>query len=194
MTYRECCRDNSMGQVPIGPMVMPSAYEIERAWNYVKGKAREIRALPGVLHARQMEAAEVARQSGNEEARALVAEFGQLKLEATDLVSKMDSISDTVPGLGIAPAAVLAAGAVIVAIAWSAGALFRKKTERERELELLEERVLTPEQVVELRESIPRGGVGGIGAALAGVGDIGKWAVLGAVALFLLPMLTKGLK
>lgn len=166
--------------------------DINQAWDYIRQNIREVQALPGRLHVKQQEAAALARMAaemgeveGEARARELVREFGELKLEAQDVAQRVDDMMSRVPGLGAVPVAILALGAgVVIALAITIQALFRKASERERELALVEEGILTPDQVKELRRSIPTG-------PLTGLADTAKWLALGAGLLVGIPLLAK---
>lgn len=172
-----------LGQVPFS--------DIASAWSYITRRVRDVKALPGRLHAKQMEAAavaRVAREAGNTDgearARELVRQFSALKLEAQDTAQRVSELASRA-GLGAVPAVVLTFGAAaIIALAWTVQSLFRRASERERELELLEAGILTPEQVEELRRSIPTG-------PLAGLAGAARWLAIGAALFVGLPLLTR---
>ncbi len=177
-----------LGQLPAGI----SLAELNAAWSYVSSKMRAALQLPGKLHAKQMEAAGIARAAEVYDnidlamrARDLVRSYGEIKLEAQDIASRVQSLKESVPGLGAVPVALLAVAGTVIALAVSLRAIFRKESEHERELKLLEQGI-DPEIIRQIREE-----AGTNGGPLAGLPETAKYLALAALAIVGLPILGK---
>lgn len=173
-----------LGQVPIGASAAISAA------NYIKSKVREFNKLGSKLHARQMEAADVARTiqaRGGDASNALqsVQEFSALKMDWADVKAKLDSLIEKVPGLGAIPiATALAYSAVLIAVATAIALILRKANTAEKALDLVEKGELTPEEARRIVAQ-HRGG------AFGGLADTAKWIALAVGAVLLTPLLLK---
>lgn len=166
------------------------------AANYLQERVTEFYALGPKLLAmmkRASRTAAAARGRGlttdYDRARALLREISLNYSEWGKTKDRLDSALAKVPGLGVAPAVILAAigAGTAIAIAAAMTAILRKSTSQERLLKLIEQGVLSPEEAARL--DIEAEAPTGIAGLVAGVGGIARWAVLGGALLLLGPML-----
>lgn len=169
---------------------VPSPADIVKAATYVHRKVEDFRALGPVISTMQRQAAFVldrAVRSGQEveAARGVFREVADLHrdyLEQREKLERLIAIVRKVPGLGLPPA-VIAAAAAIVTLAIAMGAIFRRKTAAEKALDLVARGVLTPQEADKLRRE--RGGLFG------GLADAAKYIAIGVGLYFGLPLLAK---
>jgi hypothetical protein len=176
----------------LGQFIIPPS-DISAAWNYIKAKMTEFYALGGKLHAMQQEAATVARaarDAGDDakyaDAVDLVRRIGQLKLEHGETIGKLDDIKAKA-GLGAVPLALLAIAGIVIAVAAAMAMIFRKASEQEKELDLLESGLLTPDEIEQMRRARSPGIFGGLA-------ETAKYVALGIGMWFLLPVIVKAVK
>ncbi len=177
-----------LGQIPL-PITL--AAQASEAYEYIKAKLTEFRALGPKLGKMQQQTAHVinaARAVGDTkteaEGRNLLAELGRLKVEWTGEMDKLRGLD--IPGLGAIPLAaiLLASAGAIIALAASIALLFRKSTASERTLDALAAGVLSPQEAEALERARAPGFFGGLA-------DTAKWIALAIGGALLIPIIAK---
>lgn len=173
------------------PYVAPESTEGATAW--IRERWAEFEALsPAIidLQHRAALAAQAYEARGNtiqaDAARLLVRELAKLQQIHHQVLTWAEGIADTL-GIGAVQIPLGIAGVSVAAIlmVW----VFRKYAAQERALELLEAGILTPEQFRELDILDPPG----IGTDIGSIaGSLGKWVLLGVLALVVLEGVKRG--
>ena len=165
-----CCSVSDLGQIP-------SVGDITGATVYLQGKLNDFRALEPRLADMQHDAALLAAAARErdpskvDEAMRLVESIGTLRVEHGETLDRLNSLIESVPGLGL-PIIPLALAATAIAIAASMAFIFRKVSSEEAALALIEKGLLTPDEARQLRA-----GIGGVAANFSRIAQYGAIAI-----------------
>jgi hypothetical protein len=122
-------------------------------------------------------------------ARRVAAHMRQLWSDYQDARGRFDSIVSKVPGLGVAPAVLIAiaGGSALVALAGAMSSIFRRATAAERLIALVERGDVSTAEAAQLEDVLKAGA--GSGGLFSGLHDMAKWVALAVVASIVIPAL-----